>query len=144
MITKHKSIVTGSLNMNLIFTLCLLGIVSLINAQTKVKCFDNNKGEDDSGILLDCSNMVSENHPFTINEWIQHHAFVHDSIKANRVLQIKLENNNFQEIFKFPRMSSLKTLSFKNNNISSFEDRALTDLPALEEIDLSFNSLRSK
>ncbi|CAH1726478.1 unnamed protein product [Aphis gossypii] len=129
--------------MNLILGICLMGIVSLTAAQTRVKCFDNNKGKDQMGIILDCSNMAGKSHPYTIEDWIRYHAFFDDGILANRVLHINLENNNFQEIFTFPYMTSLKKLSFKYNNISSMENKALTNLPALEELDLSYNSLSS-
>lgn len=140
---NHVSIITGSSNMNLILCICLMGIVSLTAAQTKVKCFDNNKGKDQMGIILDCSNMADKSHPSTIEDWIRYHAFFDDGILANRVLHINLENNNFQEIFTFPPMTSLKKLSFKYNNVSSMENKALTNLPALEELDLSYNSLSS-
>lgn len=119
-------------------------IVSLSSAQSKVKCFDKNKGTDKSGIILDCSNTGDKNKPFTIEEWIRYHAFFDDGILANRVLQINLENNDFQKLFTLPLMTSLKKLSFKYNNISFIENMALSNLPALEELDLSYNSINSK
>ncbi|XP_026822301.1 tsukushin-like isoform X1 [Rhopalosiphum maidis] len=143
-ITKnHLSVVTGSSKMNLILGICLMVIVSLTAAQTRVKCFDKNKGKDQMGIVLDCSNMVGKSHPYSIEDWIRYHAFYDDGILANRVLNINLENNNLQQIFTLPSMTSLKKLSFKYNNISSIENKALTNLPALEELDLSYNSLNS-
>ncbi|VVC31620.1 Cysteine-rich flanking region, C-terminal,Leucine-rich repeat,Leucine-rich repeat domain, L [Cinara cedri] len=145
-ITKH----TGSSNVNnllmIIECMCLLmGIAAmpLTAAQTRVRCFDKNKGLDKTGIILDCSNMASKSYPYTIEEWIQYHAFFDDGIFANRVLHINMENNNFQTAFKLPKMQSLKKLSFKYNNISTIEDQAFSDLPALEELDLSFNLLNS-
>lgn len=144
-IIKYISVVTGSSNMNLMFgILCLMGIVSLASAQSRVKCFDKNKGRDKTGIILDCSNMADKNTPFTIEEWIRYHAFFDDGILANRVLHINLENNNFQKLFTLPLMTSLKKLSFKYNNISFIENKALSNLPALEELDISFNLLNSK
>ncbi|XP_025199329.1 carboxypeptidase N subunit 2-like [Melanaphis sacchari] len=143
-ITKnHVTAITGSSNMNLILGICLMGIVSLTAAQTRVKCFDNNNGKDKMGIILDCSNMIGKSHLYSIEEWIRYHAFFDDGILANRVLNINLENNNLQKIFTLPLMTSLKKLSFKYNNISLIENKALTNLPALEELDLSYNSLNS-
>ncbi|XP_016656809.1 carboxypeptidase N subunit 2 [Acyrthosiphon pisum] len=139
---NHVSIVTGSTNMNLILCICLM-IVSSTAAQTRVKCFDNNKGKDKTGIILDCSNMAGKSHPYSIEDWIRYHAFYDDGILANRVLHINLENNNLIQIFALPPMASLKKLSFKYNNISSIANKALTNLPALEELDISFNSLNS-
>lgn len=121
-----------------------MGIVSLTAAQTRVKCFGNNKGRDKTGIILDCSNMAGKSHPYSIEDWIRYHAFYDDGIPANRVLHINLENNNLKEIFTLPSMTSLKKLSFKYNNISSIANKALTNLPALEELDISYNSLNSK
>jgi len=141
---NHVSVVTGSPNMNLILYICLMGLVSLTAAQTRVKCFDNNKGKDKTGIILDCSNMADKSHPYSIEEWIRYHAFYDDGIPANRVLYIDLENNNLKQIFTLPSMTSLKKLSFKYNNISSIVNKALTNLPALEELDISYNSLSSK
>lgn len=131
--------------MNLTFgLLCLMVIVSVASAQSKVKCFDKNKGKDKSGIILDCSNTADKHKPYTIEEWIQYHAFFDDGILANRVLQINLENNDFQKLFTLPLMTSLKKLSFKYNNVSFVENMALSNLPVLEELDLSYNSLSSK
>lgn len=122
---------------------CLL-LVSVTAAQTKVKCFDHNKGRDRIGITLDCSNMADKSHPYSIEAWIRFHAFYDDGFLPNRVLHINLENNNFQKLFTLPKMTSLRKLSFKYNNISVIEDQALTNLPALEELDLSYNALESK
>jgi len=141
---NHVSVVTGSPNMNLILYICLMNLVSLSAAQTRVKCFDNNKGKDKTGIILDCSNMAGKSHPYSIEDWIRYHAFYDDGILANRVLHINLENNNLKQIFTLPSMTSLKKLSFKYNNISSIANKALTNLPALEELDISYNSLNSK
>lgn len=141
---NHVSVVTGSPNMNLILYICLMGLVSLTAAQTRVKCFDSNKGKDKTGIILDCSNMADKSHPYSIEEWIRYHAFYDDGILANRVLHINLENNKLKQIFTLPSMTSLKKLSFKYNNISSIANKALTNLPALEELDISYNSLSSK
>ncbi|XP_060873377.1 carboxypeptidase N subunit 2-like isoform X2 [Metopolophium dirhodum] len=140
---NHVSVVTGSTNMNLILCICLMGIVSSTAAQTRVKCFDNNKGRDKTGIILDCSNMAGKSHPYSIEDWIRYHAFYDDGILANRVLHINLENNNLKKIFALPPMTSLKKLSFKYNNISAIAHKALTNLPALEELDISYNSLSS-
>lgn len=118
-------------------------VISLISAQIQVKCFNNNKGKEKMGIILDCSNMAGKNNKYSIEEWIQYHAF-YDDIVANRVLHINLENNNFQKVFLFPLMTSLKKLSFKCNNISTIENQAFSNLPVLEELDLSYNSLNSK
>jgi len=140
---NYVSVFTGLPNMNLILCICLMGIVSSTAAQTRVKCFDKNKGRDKTGIILDCSNMAGKS-PHSIEEWIRYHAFYDDEIPANRVLHINLENNNLKQIFTFPIMRSLKKLSFKYNNISSIANKALTNLPALEELDISYNSLNSK
>lgn len=130
--------------MNLIFALCLMSIVSLTTTQTIVKCFDKNKSVDRTGIILDCSNTNGKSHPYTIEEWIRYHAYFDDGILANRVININLENNNFQKLFTLPLLNSLKKLSFKYNNISTIENLAFSKLPALEELDLSYNALNSK
>lgn len=131
--------------MNLTFgVLCLMAIVSFASAQSKVKCFDKNKSKDKSGIILDCSNTADKHKPYKIEEWIRYHAFFDDGILANRVVQINLENNDFQKLFTLPLMTSLKKLSFKYNKISFIENMALSNLPALEELDLTYNSLNSK
>jgi len=140
---------TGSCNMNLMLRLCLmmivLVVVSTTTAQTTIKCFDrSSNGKDKRGVILDCSNKVGKNNPYSIENWIRYHAFYDDGILANRVLHINLENNNFKYVFVFPSMTSLKKLSFKYNNISTIVDQALSKLPALEELDLSYNSLESK
>lgn len=133
-----------SSNMILISTLCLLVIISLTNAQTKVKCFDHNKGRDKTVIILDCSKMAGKNNQKIIADWIQYHVFFDDESVANRVLSINLENSDFQEVFKFSQMPSLKQISFKNNKILSIENKAFVELPVLEELDLSFNLLNSE
>lgn len=139
------SVITGpSNNMNLILAVCLAGIVSLTAAQTRIKCFDNNIVKSKTGIILDCSNMADRSHTYTIEDWIRYHAFYDVGILANRVLHINLDNNNLQQIFTLPAMSSLKKLSFKNNNITSIENNAFSNLPALEELDISYNSLNSE
>lgn len=123
----------------------LLGVtVSLTAAQIRVKCFDTNKSKDKTGIILDCSNMAGRSSVYSIEEWIQYHAFYDDGFLANRVLHINMENNKFQTVFKLPQLLSLKKLSFKNNNISTIENRAFSNLPTLEELDMSYNSLNSK
>lgn len=119
-------------------------VVAMAAAQAKVKCFDKNKGRDRAGIALDCSNTAGKNNPYTIEEWIRYHAFFDDGILANRVLHVDLENNNFQKMFVLPAMVSLKKLSFRYNKIAAIENGALAKLPALEELDLSYNSLNSK
>lgn len=130
--------------MNLIFSLCLINIVSLTTTQTIVKCFDKNKGTNRTGIILDCSKTNGKSYPYTTEEWIRYQAFLDDGILANRVININLENNDFQRLFKLPLLNSLKKLSFKFNNISSIENLALSNLPVLEELDLSYNALNSK
>lgn len=131
--------------MHFIFGLtCLMTAISLTSAQTQVKCFDKNKGKDKTGITMDCSNTAGKNNQYSIEEWIKYHAFFDDGIVANRVLHINLENNNFQKVFILPLMTSLKKLSFKYNNISTIESHALANLPVLEELDLSYNSLNSE
>lgn len=113
-------------------------------AQKRMKCFDHNTSKDKSRIFLDCSNMADENDKSKIEEWIKLHAFDEDGFVANRVLGIDLENNNFENIFQFPAMSSLKKLSFKYNKVSTIENNAFIMLPSLEELDLSYNLIHSK
>lgn len=88
--------------------------------------------------------MADENHKSKIEEWIKLHAFDEDGFVANRVLGIDLENNNLENIFQFPAMTSLKKLSFKYNKVSTIENNAFILLPALEELDLSYNLIHSK
>lgn len=136
--------------MNLIVhRLCLMTAVFVIipatMAQIKINCFDRStNGKDTRGLTLDCSKMVGKNHPYSVEEWIRYHAFFDDGILANRVLYINLESNDFKNVFVFPTLRSLKKLSFRNNDISTIENQAFSNLPALEELDLSYNSLNSK
>ncbi|XP_050440729.1 tsukushi-like [Adelges cooleyi] len=123
--------------------LLLLAAVSTVSALYRVKCFDHNKGEDETGIILDCADMAGKSHPYPIESWIGYHAYFDDGIKANQVVQIDLSNNDFQRIFKMPPMTSLQKLSFKYNNLTSIERLAFCGLPALEELDISYNTLPS-
>lgn len=149
-IRKYASmnVTAGSLqNMYFLLGLCLImSIDSLVSAQNKIKCFDNNRGRlgDKGGITLDCSNTDGNSNLLHIEEWIQYHAFFNDDVPTKRVLNINLENNHFNKLFTFPQINSLKKLSFKYNNISTIEKLALSNLPALEELDLSYNALNSK
>lgn len=139
------SAITKLSNTNLIFGLiCMMGVVCSMIAQKRIKCFDHNTSKDKSRIFFDCSNVADENHKSKIEEWIKLHAFDEDGFVANRVLGIDLENNNLENIFQFPAMTSLKKLSFKYNKISTIENNAFIMLPALEELDLSFNLIHSK
>lgn len=132
--------------MNSIFGLaCLVSIASLTTAQTRIKCFNHDGGKDKSGILLDCSNMANDSDENKIEDWIKYHAFFdEETFLYRRVKSIDLENSNLSTIFEFPGMQSLKNLSFKYNVISSIAKNAFASLPALEELDLSFNLLESK
>jgi len=120
-----------------------MGIISLATAQIKINCFEKNKSKYKSGIALDCSNMDNKN-PNDVEEWIRNQSVINDGLFPNRIVNINLENNSFQQIFVFPLMTSLKKLSFKRNNVSTIVDNAFSDLQALEELDLSYNSITSK
>lgn len=140
-------VIIGPSVMNfMIGILLFMEIVSLTTALTTIKCFESNsKGRDKMDIILDCSNTaIGKSHKYSVEEWIRNHAFVEDGILANRVLHVNLAYNNFQTLFTLPTMSSLKKLSFKHNNISFIENQALSNLRTLEELDLSYNSLKSK
>lgn len=132
--------------MNSIFGLaCLVSVASLTTAQTRIKCFNHDGDKNKSRILLDCSNMAQSSNEKMIEEWIRYHAFFdEDAVLYKRVRSIDLENSNLSNIFKFPGMQSLNNLSFKYNVISSIAKNAFASLPALEELDLSFNLIQSK
>lgn len=147
--SKNVPVVGGpSVMSSMVGMLLLVEIVSstVTAANTTVKCFESNnyRGRYKTNILLDCSGAAGESRAYTVEKWIRYHAFVDDGIPANRVLYVDLENNNFQNMFTLPPMSSLKRLSFGHNNISSIENQALSNLRTLEELDLSHNCLKGK
>lgn len=130
----------------IIGVVCFTGIASLTSAQTKIKCFQPANGIAKSGtLLLDCSNMIDKNiKQSNIEEWIKDYGDKGNIVYNRGVESIDLEHSNLSSIFVFPHMQSLKKLSFKNNNISAIESNAFVSLPALEELDLNYNSLHSK
>ncbi|XP_050535618.1 leucine-rich repeat neuronal protein 1-like [Daktulosphaira vitifoliae] len=122
----------------------LLLFFSKCSALYKVKCYEQYNGKDPSGIMLDCAN-IRNHHPNDIEMRVRYHAhFSTGGLKSYQIVEIDMTNNNLEHIFKLPLMDSLKKLSFKYNNISSINHQAFSDLPALEELDLSFNSLTSE
>lgn len=140
------SAVSGPSSINVVFGLvCLVEIISLSNAQNKIKCFNENKNRMKAlgGVMLDCSNMIDKRQPKVIEEWVQTQVSNPEG-SSKHILSIGLENDNFDNLFVFPEMKSLKKLSLKNNNISSIEKNALSKLLVLEELDLSHNSINSK
>lgn len=119
----------------------LMGIAvppSTAAAQNRVMCFDDGSDTGKTGVILDCSGVADRTG--AVEEWIRSRAYR----DHGRVLHVNAENDNFQTVFRLPPLPWLKKLSFKHNNISAIEDQAFTDLPALEELDLSYNSLNSE